>query len=154
MQAFRIADRRFPVFDGTGAGIVGGRWNSPGRPLIYATQTFSSAMLEVLVHSNLGRIPKTHVVIEINIPDGVFVELLHGLNLAGWDAEDHTSSRHFGDLWLREERSAVLLVPSIITKGREHNVLINPEHREFARISATQPEDVQWDARLFQRKLK
>ncbi len=117
MQAFRIADRRFPVFDGTGASIVGGRWNSPGRPVIYAAQTFSAAMLKVLVHSNPGRVPKTHVVVEINIPDRVPVELLNGLTLADWNPADHTASRHFGDMWLKEKRSAVLLVPSIITKG-------------------------------------
>jgi RES domain-containing protein len=52
MQVFRVADRRFPLFDGTGARIVGGRWNSPGRPLIYAAETFAGALLEVLVHSN------------------------------------------------------------------------------------------------------
>ncbi len=153
-QVFRIADRRFPVFDGTGARMIGGRWNSPGRPVIYAAETFAAALLEVLVHANLGRVPRTHVVIEITIPDAIRIEWLRGRDLPGWDAEDQIVSRNFGDQWLAERRSAVLLVPSMVTAGHEHNVLINPEHRQFAKIIAGKPRDVQWEERLFQRKRK
>src|SRR5271170_7296630 len=100
MRAFRIADRRFPIFDGTGARLLGGRWNSPGRPVIYAAETFAGALVEVLVHSNLGRVPKTHAAIEISILDSIAVESLDGISLPGWDAEDQTASRTFGDEWL------------------------------------------------------
>src|SRR5581483_11815526 len=68
MLAFRIADRRFPIFDGSGARLIGGRWNSPGHPVIYTAETFAGALLEILAHSNLGRIPTTHSVIEVKIP--------------------------------------------------------------------------------------
>jgi RES domain-containing protein len=151
MRAFRIADRRFPVFDGTGARLVGGRWNSPGRPVIYAAETFAGALLEVLVHSILGRVPKTHAVVEITIPDQLSVESFATGLLRGWDAEDQIVSRWFGDQWLEEKRTAVLLVPSAATRGREHNILLNPEHPEFERITASQPQEVVWDERLFQR---
>ena len=151
MRAYRIADRRFPIFDGAGARLVGGRWNSPGKPLIYAAETFSAALLEVLVHSNLGRIPKTHSAIEITIPDTVATEVLTSSELPGWDAENPSLSRAFGDRWLSERRSAVLLVPSVITRDHERNVLINPEHTDFAQITAGKPTEVQWDRRLFAR---
>lgn len=151
MRAFRIADRRFPIFDGAGARVVGGRWNSPGRPVIYAAETFAGAVLEVLVHSNLGRLPKTHAVVQIMIPDTLPLEAVVAKKLPGWDADDQIVSRSYGDKWLREQRTAVLLVPSIVTRGRERNVLLNPEHRLFKRISASNPEDVGWDERLFQR---
>jgi RES domain-containing protein len=36
MQLYRIASSKHPVWDGTGAAILGGRWNSAGRPVIYA----------------------------------------------------------------------------------------------------------------------
>jgi len=149
MRAFRIADRRFPIFDGTGARLLGGRWNSPGRPVIYAAETYAGALLEVLVHSNLGRVPKTHAAIEISIPNAVAVESLDGLSLPGWDAAGQVASRAFGDEWLGTKRSAVLLAPSTVLRGREHNVLINPEHPDFLRIVASEPQDVQWDSRLF-----
>lgn len=137
MRAFRIADRRFPIFDGTGARLVGGGWNSPGRAVIYAAETFAGTVLEVLVHSNLGRVPKSHGVVEITINDEVAVEAVAADAVPGWDAEDQLASRAFGDKWLAEQRTAVLLVPSSVTRGREHNVLLNPEHPEFERITAT-----------------
>jgi RES domain-containing protein len=152
MRVFRVADRRFPLFDGMGARLTGGRWNSPGTPVIYAAETFAGALLETLVHSNLGRAPKTHAVIEIGIPDLVIIESLRGNDLPGWDDEDQIVSRAFGDGWLLEQRSAVLLVPSVITQGHERNVLINPDHRDFSLITASMPEPVGWDRRLFQRR--
>jgi RES domain-containing protein len=149
MRAFRIADRRFPIFDGTGARLVGGRWNSPGRPVIYAAETFAGAVLEVLVHANLGRVPKTHAVIEITIPDALDREIVTPEELPTWDAEDQTLSRAYGDQWLAESRTAVLLVPSLVTRGREHNVLLNPQHPAFKKITASKPQEVAWDKRLF-----
>lgn len=151
MRVFRVADRRFPIFDGTGARLIGGRWNSPGRPVVYAAETYAGALLEVLVHANLGRVPKTHAAIEISIPDSIRVESLDAVSLPGWDAEDQIASRAFGGEWLHTRRSAVLLVPSTILRGREHNVLINPEHSDFPQIVASAPQDVQWDKRLFVR---
>lgn len=152
MRAFRIADRRFPIFDGTGARLVGGRWNSPGTPLIYASETFAGAVLEVLVHANLGRVPRTHAAIEIRIADAVVIETVMPEDLPNWDAEDPTASRSYGDQWLKEHRTAVLLVPSVVTGAREHNVLLNPEHPGFEHVSASKPQDVAWDRRLFRRR--
>ena len=60
-------------------------------------------------------------------------------------------SQAFGDRWLVEARTAVLLVPSLVTQGREHNILLNPAHPDFARITHTPPEPVVWDDRLFPR---
>ncbi len=151
MLAFRIADRRFPIFDGTGARLIGGRWNSPGKPVIYAAETFAGALLEILVHANLGRIPKTQAVIEITIPERIPIETVTASKLPRWDAYDRIVSRAFGDRWLMERRTAALLVPSTATRGREHNVLLNPEHPDFRKIAASKPQDIIWDQRLFQR---
>lgn len=151
MIAFRIADRRHPMFDPTGAFLFGGRWNSPGKRMIYAAQTYAGALLEVLVHANLGVVPKTHAAIAIHIPDDLPREVLAIDDLEGWASEDLAASRHFGDGWLEEQRSAVLLVPSVVLRGREFNVLLNPDHPDFPLIRATAPEPVAWDQRLFPR---
>lgn len=142
MRAFRVADRRFSIFDGTGARLVGGRWNSPGRAVIYTAETFAGAVLEVLVHANLGRVPRRHALVEITIPDTIATEIVAPEDLPGWDADDQIVSRAYGDRWLEEGRTAVLLVPSIVTRGREHNVLLNPEHRAFKKITVSKPQDV------------
>jgi RES domain-containing protein len=152
MKAFRIADSRFPLFDGTGARLLGGRWNSPGFAMIYAAEMFAGAVLEILVHANLNRVPRRQASIQITIPSTVKRESVRPDDLQGWDAADQIASRIFGDRWIREQRSAVLLVPSVVTGGRERNVLINPEHPDSRLITATRPEPVRWDRRLFSQK--
>jgi RES domain-containing protein len=150
MIAYRIADGRFPIYDGTGAMLHGGRWNSPGRPVIYAAETFAGAMLEVLVHANLSHIPHTHRSVRIEIPESL-IETVSAADVPGWVKPDLLASRAFGDRWLEEARSAALLVPGVATGGREHIMLIDPRHPEFARIVASSPEPVAWDSRLLAR---
>ena len=57
---------------------------------------------------------------------------------------------HVADV-MGEWRFAVLVVPSLVTQGREDNILLNPAHPEFARITHTPPEPVVWDNRLIPR---
>ena len=149
MLAYRIADARHPIFDPTGAMLHGGRWNSMGQRVIYAAETFAGAMLEILVHANLSAPPKHHRVVRIHIPAEVMVETVSVVNLQGWDAEDVRAARVFGDAWVASGRTAVLKVPSVITHGREHNLVLNTQHPQFHLITAEPPEDVQWYRRLF-----
>jgi len=151
MIAYRIADARHPVFDATGAMLHGGRWNSPGSRVIYAAETYAGALLEVLVHSNLSRPPKNHRVVRIEIPAALRIETVAQAGVPGWDAEDAVASRAFGDEWFRSRRTAVLRVPSVITQGREHNLVLNSDHPDFQFVRAGKPEIVHWDARLFPR---
>lgn len=151
-QAWRIADGRFDVFSPMGASLVGGRWNSPGLGVIYASRSFAGAMLECLAHAGIGRMPGTHVAVEIAIAAAVSVERHDESSLpAGWDHADLRVARAFGDAWLRERRTAVLVVPSVVAR-REGNVLLNPQHPDHGRIVASRPEPVVWDARLFKRR--
>ncbi len=154
MTAYRIADARHTIFDGTGAMLHGGRWNSPGKPVIYAAETYAGAMLEMLVHGNLALPPRNQRVVRISIPEDVVIETLLPGDFRGWDAEDLKATRALGDRWLREGRTALLCVPSVVTGGREFNVLLNPGHGAFSRIEAGEPEPVSWDARLFGRALQ
>lgn len=151
MLAFRIADRRHPIYDPTGAMLKGGRWNSPGRHILYAAETYAGAVLEILVHANLGSVPKTLASVTIHIPESLAIETLEPSSLPGWNAEDLLASRSFGDRWLDEQRSAILIVPSVVLQGRERNVLLNPAHPDFPQIQPDPPEPVLWDPRLFSR---
>lgn len=149
MTAYCIADARHPIFDGTGAMLKGGRWNSPGHPVIYAAETYSCALLEVLVHANRAAAPKNHRLVRIDIPSSIAIETVNAADHPGWDAEDLAIARAIGDRWLQERRTAVLRVPSVVTQARENNILINPLHPLFRRIEASAPEEIRWDQRLF-----
>ena len=108
-------------------------------------------MLECLAHAGIGRVPRMHVAIEIAIAAAVSVEQQGESNLpAGWDHANLQVARAFGDAWIRERRTAVLVVPSVVAR-REANVLLNPRHADFKKIAAASPEPVVWDARLFRR---
>jgi RES domain-containing protein len=49
------------------------------------------------------------------------------------------------------KRTAVLVVPSVVARP-DCNVLINPTHPDFRKITQSKPEPVVWDRRLFHRK--
>ena len=46
-------------------------------------------------------------------------------------------ARRFGNRWYDEQRTAVLLVPSLSAPGLEWNVAINQQHPDFARLTAS-----------------
>ena len=106
-------------------------------------------MLECLTHAGIGRVPRTHVAVEIAIAGAVSVEPFDEGGLpAGWDRSDLHVARAFGDAWICELRTAALVVPSVVAR-RKGNVLINTRHPDFSGIVASPPEPVIWDARLF-----
>jgi RES domain-containing protein len=151
MQIFRIGDERHSLWNGTGAALVGGRWNSPGRQVIYGSLSYACAMLEILAHANIGRIPLTHRFVIADVPDDMLVERHDASSLpSGWDTESSSTARYFGDQWLKEVRSAVLLVPSVVASF-EWNALVNPVHPDAGRLSLSAAEKVVWDRRLFER---
>jgi RES domain-containing protein len=152
MEAICIARAHHTLFDGTGAALHGARWNRQGQFVIYASTTFSGALLEVLVHSNLGRVPQGFAYIRVHIPDHLAVEELDPKNLPGWDHSDGNASRKWGSRWYEEMRTPILLVPSVPTGGVERNVLIHQKHPDFPQITASKPEPVLWDKRIFNLK--
>jgi RES domain-containing protein len=150
LRAFRIADMRHPVFDGTGAMRYGARWNSPGRRVIYAAETYAGALLEILVHAS-GSVPRSQGYIEIEIPAGFPIEAITPEDVPGWDSPTFEAARKYGDQWCDERRTCVLITPSVVTLV-ERNILINEDHPDFPRIRAGQPIPVHWDDRLWTRR--
>ena len=149
VRAWRITKVRHRPYDGTGAMRTGARWSSPGRPVIYASDSFAGAILEILAHALRPRtLPGPHHSVELEIPDRL-VEELEPAAVPGWDAPDGLAARAFGDRWLAEKRSAVLVVPSVPSRPVGRSVLVDPQHPEARRIRVSQPFDVPWDERLF-----
>lgn len=148
-RAYRIADERHQIFDGMGAFLNGARWNSPGRRIIYASDSLAGAMLEILVRTRIGRIPRRHAWIEIEIPAEVPVEELGTDDLPGWNTKDSAAARQFGDKWHEQRRSLILVVPSVTVAGVGHNILINQDHPAFPVLRSSSPLPVVWDERLF-----
>jgi RES domain-containing protein len=150
LTAFRAAKTRYPVFDGEGARRTGGRWHSPGRSLIYASTCLAGALLDIVVHLGRVHLPGPHHAAVAEIPDGVTREVLSPEALPGWDQlPDAPAARAYGDRWLAEGRTAVLIVPAATARPLQQHVLLNPIHPEFARIVLRPPAPIVWDVRLF-----
>ncbi len=139
---------------GAGAKATGGRWNPVGIAVVYASQTRALACLETVVHLNAGRLPLNRYLIEVTVPDDLWADaqVTSAAQLAvGWDAEPAgRASIEFGTNWIRSGTAALLLVPSVIVP-EEFNVLINPQHRDCARISARKIRKWLYDPRLNKR---
>jgi RES domain-containing protein len=149
LGCYRIGDPDgiYPVFDANGSTIFPGRWNTASAPIIYASEHYSTALLEKLVRGR-GRIPKNQHYIAITIPSGISYEVLNPARLPGWDGASPSIPQSYGEGWYRERRSLILIVPSVIARI-DNNVLINPEHPEFGHVTHSLHQPVWWDRRLF-----
>jgi RES domain-containing protein len=149
LTCFRIGDPdgEFPIYDTEGSRLFPGRWNTPASPMIYTSEHYSTAMLEKLVHSN-GVLPANQHFIRITIPNGVSYEIFQSPKHPGWDGRNENICKQFGEKWHEEQRSALLLVPSIPARV-DLNILINVDHPDADGITHELPEPIWWDQRLF-----
>ena len=149
--AWRIGDPKgeHPIWDDGGARRVEGRWHEAGAGVIYASLSYSTAMLEKLVHYS-GTMPRGQHFVEATIPVGTSYEVFSEAHHPGWQDRDGAVSRAFGRQWLAEARSAILVVPSVVAR-MERNVVVSTAHPEFAAMRTGPETPVWWDDRLFAR---
>ncbi|MGA2492197.1 MAG: RES family NAD+ phosphorylase [Roseiarcus sp.] len=140
MRVWRVCRRPFADLSGEGARVYGGRWNSPGRPMVYAAESAALAVLEVRVHLDLDWrvLPDDYVLMAIDAGDLVAETL----------AETPVDPRAAGDAWLASGRLALLRAPSSIVP-ESANVLVNPAHRDAARLAVASIRPFAFDARLW-----
>jgi RES domain-containing protein len=129
MKGFRIVPApRAKDLSGEGARRYGGRWNSPGVPMLYTATSASLAVLEALVHMSLNVFPDELVLVTLEVPQDLLSTLEPERMPEHWaDYPAPAAVSEIGDLWFREEQSVGLLVPSAILP-QENNLLINPRH--------------------------
>jgi RES domain-containing protein len=147
ISAFRLSTARFSANSGVGAALYGGRWNAVGTEAIYAAESTSLAVLEVLVHFSV--LPADFVMTEIRIPETVSILRVNEDELPlGWDREiPIAATQELGTRWVREGRSAVLSVPSSIV-APERNFVFNSAHPSFLLLKFLAPVPFGFDSRL------
>jgi RES domain-containing protein len=140
MTIFRMHGAAYPVFDTTGAVRWPGRWHLRGTRVVYAAQHVSLAALEALVHANSQVLPPKSIT-EIHLPDSLSIEY------APWF--EMPDSQMFGSRWVKEARTAVLGIPSIVVQQMELNFVINPAHPDFRKITHGPAKAFAFDGRFF-----
>lgn len=152
IAAYRLvrADFRQSIWSGEGGLHVDGRWHRPGRRIVYTSQSLSLAQLEVLVHINDRRDLPDLVYAVAEIPAGVRIEAVDPAALPDeWRqfSPYSAAAQKLGTKWLTSSSSAVLKVPSVISRG-EWNYLLNPAHGDFGRLRLGSPVDFAMDPRV------
>jgi RES domain-containing protein len=141
MIAWRLCRRPHADLNGDGARLFGGRWNSPGRPLVYLAEHPALAALEVRVHLDLPfeLLPVDYVLMCVAVPDAA---------TDGFEAPADTDTVTVGDAWLAEARSATLRTASVLVP-HSWNILLNPRHPDAARAKIREVEPFRFDPRLW-----
>lgn len=148
--AWRIVKERHAksAFDGEGARKYGGRWNSPGTAVVYASETRALALLEVLVRIRSVAALGGYVLIPARFEESLVSAVEPEALPEDWrENPPPPSTQRIGDDWVASESSPVLKVPSVIVPD-EFNYLINLAHPEFARIALGESRGLSLDPRL------
>lgn len=146
MIVHRLAKAAFTALDGEGARLYGGRWNAPGRPMVYAAASPSLAVLEVLVHLDLPPelLPDDYRLLAIDVPEDAPVERLDRT------PDDPAECLALGEAFLDRGEALVLLVRSVVVP-QERNALINVRHPGMGRVRLVRDEPFRLDPRLLAR---
>ncbi len=148
MILYRFANEKYcGDISGEGARLHGGRWNSPGFPVLYASNLISLSLLELFIHSVTYAELKSNKLVCIETPDRSIQEINPATLKKDWHT-DIDYSRFIGNEFIKSSSSLLLKVPSAIIP-EEHNILVNPRHKDFLKVKVHEIRDFSFDARFF-----
>lgn len=150
ITSWRITAAEFAdeAFKGEGARLYGGRWNSPGVPMVYTSSSAALATLEILVRTHQREPLRRYVLFACSYDEKLVEHIDRAALPSNWDSHPAPAQlKLLGDRWVEGARSAVLEVPSVIIPS-ESNFLLNPAHPDFGRIEIAEPTPFKLDLRL------
>lgn len=132
----------------TGSGFPA-RWNPRHVHVVYTAGSIALACLENLVHRSGEGVNLNFRLIEIEIPESVSVTNISVQELPDkwYTMSGYPACQQIGRDWVEKSESCLLRVPSSIITD-ETNVLINPNHTEFEKISIQDIREFSFDERL------
>ncbi|WP_130537688.1 RES family NAD+ phosphorylase [Thiomicrorhabdus indica] len=154
VKAYRIVKtkRSHNAFNGQGAKMNGGRWNSPGQACVYLANSPSLAQLEMLVNLNKEALMLAYTLFEIGIPTDSIDKLSYEQLPENWEESPApVELADIGDQWLKDANSALALaIPSVVSPYNiETNYLLNPNHSLFSEVVGTAKAfDLRFDQRF------
>ncbi|HMV14737.1 MAG TPA: RES family NAD+ phosphorylase [Chitinophagales bacterium] len=150
MIVYRICNKLYANdLQGIGAKMYGGRWNNVGNAVVYTSSSRALAALEVLVHLPSTTLKKLDfTVVSIEIPENSVEEIFYDDIKRDFQINRFSAFfKNIGDNWLRENKSLLLKVPSVVIH-EEMNYLINPNHKDFNKVKLTETKLFRFDDRL------
>jgi len=150
MQVWRLFPRRFrdSAFTGVGGLYAARRWNHLGTAMVYTATSRALAALEYFVNLEPNEAPDDLLIAGATVPD----ESIETLDLKrlprNWRTLDNQRCRDLGTAWARSLRSPAIKVPSAVVDG-DWNLLLNPRHHDFAKITIGAVKPFRFDERMF-----
>lgn len=128
--------------------MYGGRWNSVGTRMVYTASSIALATLELLVNLESEALLDKYYLNSVELDE----QLIIGLDAAqlpdDWRAEPPSiRTKEIGDRWVADGASVALAVPSAVIPD-EDNILLNPDHPDFAKVAVGPPSDYFFDRRI------
>jgi RES domain-containing protein len=127
------------------------RWNPNEVEMIYTASSRSLACLENVVHRNQVGLSQLFSILTIECPDHIKIKTisLDDLPVDWADFSHMIKTQSIGEKWIRENKTAILQVPSSIV-NEEVNYLINPNHPNFSAIKLIKAQPFVFDDRIKQ----
>jgi RES domain-containing protein len=147
MRLWRSSDHA--DLSGRGGLRFSGRWHSQGARIVYLSDHPAMTLLETLVHLEVEPedVPDTFQLLAVDIPDNVHFDSIAEHQLAAGWRDNQVLTQDLGDRWLRENRTALLRVPSAIVPFAT-NWLLNPAHADAAHAHIAEIVQAPFDRRL------
>jgi RES domain-containing protein len=133
MLVYRIVHKSFST--SLFAPGVSGRWNGPGRKVIYTAESIPLAFMENMIRRKGTGFNDEFRIMIIGIPDTLAITALDPGTLApGWrDFFDYSICQAIGNDWYDKGVTPVLKVPSAVL-ATNFNFVINSLHPDFKSI--------------------
>ncbi len=140
-----------PGLDGEGARLAGGRWNSPGRAVVYCGSSLALCVLETFVHLPpvMRTVDALPTLIAVRIAPPPLAQVVPVEDLGAVDIDDVAACRALGDAWGTHGAALALSVPSAVVP-QERNIVLNPTHPAMAAVAVISQETFRLDRRLAQ----
>lgn len=145
------------AFDGVGASLYPGRWNSKGTSVVYTAGSQSLATLEILVHLEDSALLNSFSIFSIECDERYVLPLDDYLQYSSepdfilsksrLKKPPSFQTRTVGDNWVKSNDSLLVAVPSAVIPS-ETNYLINPYHPDLEKLKIGEPQPFPFDERL------
>ncbi|CAN1510903.1 COG5654 Uncharacterized conserved protein [Methylophilaceae bacterium] len=129
--------------------LEGGRWNTANVPVIYAGMTIEIASFEKLVHV-MSVLPKDLVLVNITMPnnEAIYYKVQMDDLPVNWNAlPSSAAAQEFGNQFIQDNQYLGMIVPSVVIP-EARNIVINPNHPQWANCTMSIERDFVYDARL------
>ncbi len=134
--AWRITAPKYAniAFDGEGARLHGGRWNSKGIPMVYLANSRALAAMELLVHISSHQALENYLIIPVEFDSKWVLSLgLEDIPRNWANRPAPQSTKNIGNEWISRQASLILKVPNVLFP-EESNYLMNPFHKDFSKL--------------------